>query len=118
MTSRFYDKTCGVFSRDFLQIGNIELFESLTIAAVWNKVLGRKCLEPDTIGLIPTGGYICNNKYSRKAIMSLHQMEQTDVVVIKHARNGREYRQPELPHLSVEGYSEETNTFYEFFGCY
>ena len=45
-------------------------------------------------------------------------MEQTDGVAIKHARNGREYRLPELPHFSVDSYCTDTNTVYEFFGCY
>jgi len=50
--------------------------------------------------------------------MWLLHMEQTHWVVIKHARNGREYILPELPHFSVDVYCGETNTFYEFFGCY
>jgi hypothetical protein len=81
-------------------------------------MLRRKFLKPDSIGMITTGGYSCNNKYSKKAIMWLLQMEQTDGVTINHARNGREYRIPELPHFSVDGYCAETNTIYEFFGCY
>jgi len=75
-------------------------------------------MKPGTIGLIPTGGYTCNNKYSKKAIMLLLLMEQTDRVVIKHAHNGLEYRQHELPQFSVDGYCAETNTIYEFFVCY
>ena len=39
-------------------------------------------------------------------------------MVIKHARNGYEYRLRELPHFSVDGYCAETNTVYEFFVCY
>jgi len=81
-------------------------------------VLRRKFLKPDTIRLNHTGVYTCNNKYSKKAIMWLLHMEQTDGVAIKHARNGREYRLRELPHFSVDGYCAETNTVYEFFGCY
>jgi hypothetical protein len=62
--------------REFLQIGNIEVFlVSLTIASACNKVLQRWFLKPDTIGLIPTGGYTCNKKYSKKAIMWLRHME-------------------------------------------
>ena len=92
-------QACRVFRREFLQIGNIEVFlESLTIASACNRMLQRKFLKPDTIGLIPKGGYTCNNKYSKKAIMWLLHMEQNDGVVIKHSRNGREYRLPELPH--------------------
>ena len=35
-----------------------------------------------------------------------------------HGRNSREYRLPDLPHFSVDGYSSEAHTFYKFFGCY
>jgi G:T-mismatch repair DNA endonuclease (very short patch repair protein) len=45
-------------------------------------------------------------------------MEQTDGLFIKHARSEPEYRLPELPHFSVDGYCAKTNTVYEFFGCY
>jgi G:T-mismatch repair DNA endonuclease (very short patch repair protein) len=45
-------------------------------------------------------------------------MEQTDRCRIRHARNGREYRLPELPNFSVDGYCEETTTVYEFYGCF
>ena len=98
-------QACRVFRREFLQIGNFEVFlQSLTIASACKKELRRKYLKSDTIALIPTGGYSCNNKYSNKAIMWLLQMEQTNGVVIKHARYEREYRLPELPHFSVDGY--------------
>jgi len=110
---------CRVFRREFLQFGNIEVFlESLTIASACNKVLRRKILKPYAIGLIPPGGYTCNNKYSKKANMWLLFMEQTDGVTIKHARNRRENRLPELLHFSLNGYCAETNKIYLFFGCY
>jgi len=48
-----------------MQTGNIDvLVESITIAYVYNKVLRKRFLKPDTIGIIPTGGYTCNNRYS------------------------------------------------------
>jgi len=88
-----------------MEIGNIEVFlESLTIALACNKVLRKIFLKPETIVLIPTGGYSANNKYSKKTPMRLLQMEQTDGCQIQHARNGSEYRIPELPHYSVDGY--------------
>jgi len=43
--------------------------------------------------------------------MLLLHMEHTDRAVIKHARNGREYRLPELPHFSVDGICSETKRF-------
>jgi len=45
-------------------------------------------------------------------------MEQMDGCRIMHARNGREYRPPELAKYSVDGYCPETKIIYEFFGCF
>jgi len=92
--------------------------ESITIASACNKVLRKPFLQPDTIGLIPTGGCTCNKNYSKKAMMWLLHMEETDGVKIMHGRNGREYKVHELPQFSVDGYCPETRTIYEFFGCY
>ena len=50
--------------------------------------------------------------------MWLLHMEQADGCQIQHAGNGREYRPPELPHYSVDGYCAETRTVYAFLGCY
>jgi len=38
--------------------------------------------------------------------------------MILHGRNGREYRLPEIPHFSVDGFCQETRTVNEFLGCY
>jgi hypothetical protein len=64
--------------------------EAVTIASACNKVLRKKFLKPETIGLIPSGGYTANNRYSNKALMWLLLMEQTDGCHIQHARNGGE----------------------------
>jgi len=77
----------------------------------------KRFLKPNTIGLIPPGGYTGNVNYSNKAIMWLLYREHTDGCTIWHARNGREYRPPKLPNLSVEGFCDETRTVYEYFGC-
>jgi hypothetical protein len=37
-------------------------------------------------------------------------MKQTDIYQIRLARSGREYRPPELPYYSVDGYCAETRT--------
>jgi len=112
-------QACPLFRREFMQIGHIDVFEeSITIASACNKVLRKRFLKPDTIGLIPTGGYTCNNRYNKKALMWLLHMEDTDGVQIMHCRNGRKYRLPELPNFSVDGYCPETNKIYDFFGCF
>jgi hypothetical protein len=62
-----------------MQIGNIDVFqESITIASACNKVLRKRFLKPDTIGLIPKGGYTSNIKQSKKAFMWLVHKERTD----------------------------------------
>jgi G:T-mismatch repair DNA endonuclease (very short patch repair protein) len=102
-----------------MEIGKIDVFfEAVTIASACNKVLRKQFLKPQTVGLYPTGGYSCNNKYSKKALMRLLHMEQADECRIMHARNGSEYRLPVLPHFSVDGYCAETRTVYEFLGCF
>ena len=88
--------------------------ESVTIVSACNMLLRKRFLKPNTIGPIPSGGYTGKINYSNKAIMWLVYREQTDCCTI-HARNGREYRPPELPRLSVDGFCAETRTVYEFF---
>jgi len=48
---------CRLFRREFMHIGNIEVFlEKITIASACNKFLRKRFLQPDTLGLTPTGG--------------------------------------------------------------
>jgi len=62
-----------------MHIGNIDVFvESITIASASNKVIRKRFLKPDTTGKIPTGGFTCNNRYSKKTMMWLLHMGQTD----------------------------------------
>jgi G:T-mismatch repair DNA endonuclease (very short patch repair protein) len=50
--------------------------------------------------------------------MWLSYKEEIDRCEILHGRNGRKYRMPELPHLSVDGFCSETKKVYEFLACY
>ena len=51
-------QACTVFRREFMEIGNVDVFtDSVTIASACNKVLRKRFLRPDTIGLILAGGY-------------------------------------------------------------
>ena len=90
----------------------------MTIEYACNKVLRKLFLKPDTIGLIPTGGYSGNVNYSKKALMWLVYRDQLDGCRLMHGRNGRKYSLPALPRFSVDGFCEETNTVSEFCGCY
>ena len=48
-----------------------EFLESVNIASACNKVMGKRFLKPNTLGLIPSGGYSGNINYSNKTIMWL-----------------------------------------------
>jgi len=73
-------QACRAFRREFMQIGHIDVFvEAITIASACKKVLRKRFLQPDTIGLIPTGECTCNNRYSKKALMWLLHMERRTV---------------------------------------
>ena len=112
-------QACQIFRRDFIEIGIIEVFlEAFRFASSCNKVLRKNFLKPDTIGFIPAGGYSCNQNYSKKALMWLFHMEQTDGCRILHARNGREYSLTKLLFCSVDGYCVETRTPLEISGCF
>ena len=54
----FLRQACKLFRREFMDVGHVDFFlESCTIASSCNKVLRKQFLKPETIGLIPTGGY-------------------------------------------------------------
>jgi len=108
-----------VFRCVFKQIGHIDVFvESNTIASACNKVLRKRFLKPDKIGFIPAGGYSCNNRYSKKALIWLLHTEVPDRMQIVHCHKRHEYRRSKLPRLSVDDYCPETNTLYVLFRCF
>jgi G:T-mismatch repair DNA endonuclease (very short patch repair protein) len=111
-------QACCEFRNTFLKIGNIDVFqESITIASVCNKVFRKNFLKPNSIGLIPKGGYRKADKQSRKALLWMRYLEMNYPIHIRHAGNGREYRLPELPNLKVDGFCEETKEVFSFNGC-
>jgi hypothetical protein len=81
----------------------LEIFlETVAIASACNKVMRKRFLKPDTIGLITTGSYSGNVNYSKNVLMWLIYREQTVGCQIMHVRNWLEYRLPELTHLCVD----------------
>ena len=115
----FLREACQVLRRESIQIVNINVFiECITIGSACNMLLRKRFLKPDTIGLITSGGYPCNINYSNKAMMWLVYRELTDACTILHARNGRDFRPPELPNPSVDSFCPETETVYEFLRCF
>jgi hypothetical protein len=84
-------QACRIFRWVLMEIENIDVFlEAVTTTSACYKVFRKKFLKPETIGLIPTGCYTANSRYSKKALMWLLHMEQMDGCHIQHSRNERE----------------------------
>ena len=74
---------------------------------------GVDFMKPNTIGLIPTGGYVYEPT-SHKAIIWMKYLASTKKISIKHARNSTEKR---IFNYKIDGWDEENRTVYEFHGC-
>ena len=88
--------------------------KALTIASYCQEVYRTKFMKEDTIAIF-------NNdrqwkiKQSNVAVTWLSYISEKEDFYIKHVRNGGEKR---VEPYSLDGYCEETNTAYEFQGCF
>jgi hypothetical protein len=76
----------------------------------------QKCfLKPETIALIPDGGYEKWDKSSDKSLKLMNWISKDRNVDVQHAGNGREYM---IGAYKVDGYIKSKNIVLEFLGCY
>src|SRR3989442_1559255 len=101
----------------FMQISNIDPFQYITIASVCHAIYRNEFLPANTIGVInefPT------DNYSIKSIKWLKYMSLKYNTNIRHACHGGEQRIVinNAQQLKVDGFCAESNTIYQFHGCY
>ena len=108
-------KCCLLYREMFRKETDIDPFnKALTIASYCQEVYRTNFLEKDTIAVF-------NNhrqwkiKQSNVAVTWLSYISEKEDLYIQHVRNGGEKR---VGHYSLDGYCEETNTAYEFQGCF
>ena len=109
-------RKCCLLYREMLRgESDIDPFnKSLTVASYCLEVYRTNFLEKDTIAIF-------NNdrqwkiKQSNVAVTWLSYISEKEDLYIKHVRNGGEKR---VGPYSLDGYCEETNTAYEFQGCF
>ncbi|XP_018568949.1 uncharacterized protein LOC108909186 [Anoplophora glabripennis] len=107
---------CLKFRQQLLETSKVCPFtEACTIASACNKVFRRNFLQANTIGIIPKNGYRWRDNQSRIAIQWLVWEERQRGVSIMHAAKGKE---TVLEGVKVDGYCNETNQIFEFYGCY
>jgi hypothetical protein len=101
-------QACCDFRNLFLKLVKMDPFrQSITISSIYNKVFRKMFLKPDTVGIIPRGGYRMGNSQSLEPIQWLAYIGRTWDDVI-HAGNGREVHLPGVPNVKVDGYSAKT----------
>ncbi|KAK5645174.1 hypothetical protein RI129_006475 [Pyrocoelia pectoralis] len=109
-------RSCMKFRDMFINECDVDPFtESITIASACNLMFRRKFLQPDTIGVIPKGGYRRADNQSLVGIQWLVWEEDTRGIKIQHAGRQRELK---INGMRVDGYCEESRTVFEFYGCY
>ncbi|KAJ8965523.1 hypothetical protein NQ317_019537, partial [Molorchus minor] len=107
---------CLKFRQQLMETGGVCPFtEACTIASCCNKVFRRNFLKPNTIGIIPKGGYRWRDNQSKLAIRWLVWEEMQRSISILHAAKQQEVR---VHGVKVDGYCSETNQAFEFHGCY
>ena len=108
-------KCCLLYREMFRKETGIDPFnKALTIASYCQEVYRTNFLKKDTIAIF-------NNdrqwkiKQSNVAVTWLAYISEKEDLYIQHVRNGGEKR---VERYSLDGYCEETNTAYEFQGCF
>ena len=108
-------KCCLLYREMFRKETDIDPFnKALTIASYCQVVYRTNFLKKDTIAVF-------NNdrqwkiKQSNVAVTWLSYISEKEDLYIQHVRNGGEKR---VECYSLDGYCEETNTAYEFQGCF
>ena len=102
------------FRDNFLKIGNIDPLQYITIASVCMAIYRSKYMPENTIGVIKDS--VKNETFSKISMQWLHWRSNVDNVYIQHAMNGGEHFIPSVG--KVDGFCKDTNTVYEFQGCF
>jgi hypothetical protein len=108
---------CSRFRRLLLDIGNTDPFkESVTIASCAQLIFRKLFLRPYQIGIVPPSGYRPFANQSKKALQWLSWIAHSRNINIRDARHPQgEYK---VDNYAVDGFSEESNTVFEFLGSY
>ena len=103
----------------FIQLENIDPLRYITIASVCMTIYRSNYMPKKTIAIVPE--YAKTDNFSRTSIMWLNYVSTTKGygVNIKHALNGGEKKLTiDDKTYKIDGFCKETNTVYEFYGCF
>ncbi|XP_071032985.1 uncharacterized protein [Parasteatoda tepidariorum] len=109
-------RCCLEFRQQFLDIANVDPFRYITIASSSMAVFRSSCIQPDTIGMVPALGYTSSTNYSPDSIRWLDFTAEKEGIAIQHALNST--GECKVGGMYVDGFCSETNTVYQFQGCF
>ena len=102
---------------NFIQLENINPLRYITIASVCMTIYRSNYMPNKTIAIVPE--YAKTDNYSKMSIMWLNYMSKAKGLNIQHALNGGEKKLTiDCKTYKVDGFCKETNTVYEFYGCF
>ena len=108
-------KCCLLYREMFRKETDIDPFnKALTIASYCQEVYRTNFLKKDTIAVFNHDRQL-KIKQSNVAVKWLSYISEKEDLYVQHVRNGGEKR---VGRYSLDGYCEETNTAYEFQGCF
>ena len=103
------------FREDFIQLENIDPLRYITIASVCMTIYRSNYMPKKIIAIVPE--YAKTDNFSKMSIIWLNYM--SNGVNIQHALSGGEKKLTiGSKTYKVDGFCEETNTVYEFYGCF
>ena len=104
-----------MFREDFIQLESIDPLCYITIATICMTIYRSNYMPKKTIAIVPESVKTVN--FSKMSIMWLNYVSNGGN--IKHALNGGEKELTiDDKAYKVDGFCEETNTVYEFYGCF
>nr|XP_042911198.1 uncharacterized protein LOC107437164 [Parasteatoda tepidariorum] len=109
-------RICSMFREEMIKISGVDPFCYITIASCCMAVYRSRHLQANTIAMVPVNGYINNTNYSSDAIRWLDFVAADQGITIEHALNGS--GEIKIGGVSVDGFCRQTNTIYQFHGCF
>ena len=108
-------KCCLLYREMFKNETGIDPFDkALTIASYCHQVYRTNFLQKDTVAILSAARQL-KTKQSAEALKWLSYTAEKEHIHIQHVKNGGEKR---VGRYSLDGYCQETNTAYEYQGCY
>ena len=110
---------CEMFRQEFQDHAHFDPFEHVTIAAACSRDLRKSRLQRDTIASEPVNGWRFKIRYSLAALEWLEYRGEQLGRPLQHVGNVGEHAIRDGNRtFHADGYDPDTNTLYEFYGCF